>query len=46
LSPVEKENLLNWRHYYFIQMLFKETHPQPFGAVLGGQGSVDGKDGG
>jgi len=29
--------------FLFVQ-LFVETHPQPFGAALGGQGCVDGKD--
>ncbi|MBA1334992.1 MAG: hypothetical protein HPY66_0614 [Firmicutes bacterium] len=31
--------------FLFVQ-LFKETHPQPFGAAFGGRGCVDGKDGG
>jgi len=31
---------------FLCARLFKETHPQPFGAVFGGQGCVDGKDGG
>ena len=29
---------------FLCAWLFAETHPQPFGAALGGQGCVDGKD--
>ncbi|WP_269318736.1 hypothetical protein [Thermoanaerobacterium saccharolyticum] len=31
---------------FLFAWLFVETHPQPFGAALGGQSCAEGKDGG